>query len=284
MKTKKVKYKPGKILAGFGLRIMLYLYAACSLYPVIWMVFYSLKNNDEIFVTNPFGFPAGLRIENYQNALTAYNVPIYFKNSVIVTVIAVFFSTLFALLFAYGVSRFRFKIRKGMRIFLMLGMFIPVQVLMIPLAVLVRDLGIANTRLAVIIPYIAFNVSFAAMVFTGFFNNIPIEMEEAACMDGASIYRCFSAIMMPMVKPAIATVIIFNFLSIWNEFSIALILLSKESLKTLPLGLMFFQGTFTTDWGAMGAAMVVASLPTVVIYILFSEQVEKAMTVGAAIK
>lgn len=270
----------GKII----LRMMLYLYAVCSLYPIVWMVFYSLKNNDEIFISNPFGFPTHFRVENYRTALTAYNVPVYFKNSVIVTVVSVFFSTVFALFFAYAVSRFFFRLKKYLRTYLLLGMFVPVQVLMIPLVTLVRDLGIANTRMAVIVPYIAFNLSFATMVFIGFFNTIPIELEEAACIDGASIYRCFGKVMVPMVKPAISTVIIFNFLSIWNEFPMAQILLSKENLKTLPLGLMFFQGSFTTDWGAMGAAMVIASLPTVLIYIFFSEQVEKAMTVGAAVK
>lgn len=264
--------------------MLLYLYAVCSLYPIVWMVFYSLKNNDEIFITNPFGFPTHFRVENYRAALTAYNVPVYFRNSVIVTVISVFFSTVFALFFAYAVSRFHFRLRKRLKTYLMLGMFVPVQVLMIPLVTLVKDLGIANTRMAVIVPYIAFNLSFAMMVFTGFFNTIPTELEEAACIDGASIYRCFWQVMMPMVKPAISTVIIFNFLSIWNEFPMAQILLSKENLKTLPLGLMFFQGSFTTDWGAMGAAMVIASLPTVLIYVFFSEQVEKAMTVGAAVK
>ncbi len=277
-------YKRQIHVGRFLLKGLLYIYALCSLYPILWMVFYSLKNNDEIFVTNPFGFPMNLRVENYRTALTAYNVPVYFKNSIIVTVISVFFSTLFALLFAYAVSRFQFRLKKYLKIYLLLGMFIPVQVLMIPLVKLVRDLGMANTRMAVIVPYIAFNLSFAAMVFTGFLNTIPAELEEAACIDGASIYRCFLEVMMPMVKLVISTVIIFNFLNIWNEFTMALMLLSKEELKTLPLGLMFFQGSFTTDWGAMGAAMVIASLPTVLIYIAFSEQVEKAMTVGAAVK
>ncbi|MNP70219.1 L-arabinose transport system permease protein AraQ [compost metagenome] len=107
-------------------------------------------------------------------------------------------------------------------------------------------------------------------------------MEESACIDGASIYRTFISIMLPMIKPAVA--VIFIFLNSWNEFTMAVILISKETLKTLPLGLLFFQGQFTTDWGAMGAAMTIASLPTVIIYMLFSEQVENALTVGSAVK
>lgn len=271
-------------LSEIPFRIFLFGYAIISLYPIVWMVFYSLKNNDEIFVTNPFGIPTHFRIENYITALTAYDVPTYFMNSIIITVSAVFFSTLFALMFAYAVARLQFKIREGLRIYLAFGMFIPIQVIMIPLAVLVRDMGISNTRLAVIIPYIAFNLSFASLIFYGFLRTIPKEMEEAACMDGASIFQCFFTIIVPMIKPAVATVIIFNFLNIWNEFTMALILLTKDSLKTLPLGLMFFQGSFTTNWGAMGAAMVIASVPTVLIYIIFSKQVEKAMTVGSAVK
>lgn len=265
-------------------RAFLLFYALISLYPILWMFSYSLKNNDEIFVTNPFGLPTSFRLDNYKTALSAYDVPTYFMNSVVVTVIAVFFSTVFSLLFAYSVARMRYKGRDYLRIYLSLGMFIPIQAIMIPIAILVRDLGLANTRAAVIVPYIAFNLSFASMVFYGFLRTIPIALEESACIDGANIFQCFGHIIVPIIKPAIATVIIFNFLSIWNEFSMALILLTKESLKTLPLGLMFFQGSFTTDWGAMGAAMVIGSLPTVIIYIIFSEQVEKAMTVGAAVK
>lgn len=111
-----------------------------------------------------------------------------------------------------------------------------------------------------------------------------MELEEAACIDGAGIFRTFFQIIVPTVKPAIATLIIFTFLQAWNEFPIALVLISKESMKTLPLRLLFFQGQFTTDWGAMGATMVIASIPTVLIYMLFSNQVEKALTIGGSVK
>ncbi len=265
-------------------QVPLWIYALFSVYPIIWMLFYSFKNNDEIFVTNPFGFPTTLRFENYQAALSSYNVPVYFMNSVITTVSTVVFTVILSLMFSFAVTRLRFKFSKHLKTYMLLGMFIPIQVIMIPLAVLVRDLNIANTRFAVIIPYIAFNLSFATMVFSGFFSSLPKELEEAACIDGANIYTTFIKIIMPTITPAIATVSIFIFLNAWNEFTMALILITKESLKTLPLGLLFFQGEFTTNWGAMGAAMVIASLPTVLVYTLLSEQVEKAMTVGSAVK
>ncbi|CAM4428935.1 raffinose/stachyose/melibiose transport system permease protein [Paenibacillus endophyticus] len=267
-----------------SMQIFLWLYAILSVYPLVWMIFYSLKNNDEIFVTNPFGPPVHLRFENYVEAWSKYNVPSYFMNSLLVAVATVAGAILLAVMFSYAAARLRWRFSKIAHTYILVGMFIPIQVIMIPLAILVRDLNLANTYGALIIPYIAFNISFASMVFYGFFRSIPIEMEESACIDGASIYRTFFSIMLPIIKPALATMVIFIFLNSWNEFTMAVILITKESLKTLPLGLLFFQGQFTTDWGAMGAAMTIASLPTVLIYILFSEQVENALTVGSAVK
>ncbi|QHT64058.1 carbohydrate ABC transporter permease [Paenibacillus lycopersici] len=248
------------------------------------MISYSLKDNNEIFVTNPFGLPMHLRFENYKTAWKSFNVPQYFMNSVIVSVVTVVFSLTFAVLFAYAVARMKWRLSGAARIYMTIGMFVPVQVIMIPLAILMRDFHLANSYLTLIVPYIAFNLSFATLVFYGFFRSVPVDLEEAACIDGASIYRAFFSVMLPIIRPSIATMVIFVFLAAWNEFPIAMMLISKESLKTLPLGLLFFQGQFTTDWGAMGAAMTIASLPTLLLYMLFSEQVENALTVGSAVK
>lgn len=266
------------------LQLSMWIYALISIYPLIWMVFYSLKNNDEIFVTNPFGFPTKFHVENYEAAWNSFKVPVYFMNSVIVSVMAVVGAVALAVLFAYAAARMRWRFQGAARVYMLIGLFIPVQVIMIPLAVLMRDFHLVNSLLSLIVPYIAFNLSFTTMVFYGFFRTIPLELEESACMDGASIYRTFFSIMLPIIRPAIATMVIFVFLAAWNEFPIALIMISKETLKTLPLGLLFFQGQFTTDWGAMGAAMTIASLPTVLVYVFFSEQVENALTVDAAVK
>jgi raffinose/stachyose/melibiose transport system permease protein len=265
-------------------QLFLWLYALISVYPLVWMLFYSLKDNNEIFVTNPFGFPTHLRFENYKMAVSQFHILSYLKNSILVTVLTVIGTIVLAIMFAYSVARLRWRGKTAAQMYIVIGMFVPVQVIMIPLAILVRDLHLVNTYASLIIPYIAFNISFASMVFYGFFRTIPNELEEAACLDGASIYQTFRKVMLPLLAPSIATMTIFVFLSAWNEFPIALILISDEALKTLPLGLQFFQGQFTTDWGAMGAAMTIASLPTVLVYILFSEHVEKAMTVGSAVK
>jgi raffinose/stachyose/melibiose transport system permease protein len=265
-------------------KVFLWFYALISVYPLVCMLFYSFKNNDEIFLLNPFGFPARFRVENYITAWTSYNVPRYFFNSLFVSAVTVFFVLLLSSMFAYGVCRLVWRFRAAARIYVIAGMFVPVQVILLPLAVLMRDIKLANTYMALIVPYIAFNLSFSSMVFYGFLRTIPVEIEESGYLDGAGVYRIFFTLILPVLRPAVATMVIFVFLSSWNEFTMALILVSKEKLKTLPLGLLFFSGEFTTNWGAMGAAMTIASVPTILIYLLFSDQVEKALTVGSAVK
>jgi raffinose/stachyose/melibiose transport system permease protein len=262
----------------------LWIYFVISVYPLFWMISYSLKNNNEIFVTNPFGPPTHFRFENYVNAWTQFNLPQYFMNSVIVATISTLFIVIFSLMFSFAIARLRWKLRESVRMYMIIGMFMPLQVIMIPLAILVKDFHLANTYGALIIPYIAIGLPFSSLIFFGFMREIPLEIEEAACMDGANVYRLFLQIVIPVVKPAVATVVIFQFLNNWNEFMLANILISDDSMKTLPLGLLFFQGQYSTDWGGMGAVMTIASLPMVILYLFFSEQVERAMTVGSAVK
>ena len=165
-------------------------------------------------------------------------------------------------MFAYATSRMRWRGKGIVRLYVALGMFVPVQAVLIPVARLVNGLGLTDSHLGLIFPYTAFNLSFATMVFYAFFVGLPVELEEAACIDGASIFQTFFQVMVPVVQPAIWTLTIFTFLNSWNEFLLANVLVVKPALKTLPLGVLFFQGQFTTDWGAMGATMVIASLPT----------------------
>lgn len=264
--------------------LFLLFYAFVSLYPIVWMLFYSLKNNEEIFVSNPFGFPTHFRYDNYIRAWNSYDILTYFKNSVVITGAVVVGTILLALMFSYSTARMKWKLSEAARMYMLLGMFIPVQIIIVPLVIIIRDLHLTNTYWSLIIPYIAFSLPFSTLVFHAFMRTIPFELEEAAAMDGATIYRAFYSIIAPLLKPVMATMLIFTFLSIWNELFMALILISDEAMKTLPLGLLQFQGQYSTDWGGMGAALVIASIPTILVYLVFSEQIEKAMTVGSAIK
>jgi len=276
----KLKVTPKSIVN----HLLMYIYLAISLYPLIYLVFISLKDNTEIFFTNPLGFPTSLRFYNYFHAVQAFNLPLYFRNSVIVTFTSIVFLLVLSLTFSYAAARLSWKGSRLASNYVTTGLFIPTQVILIPLAVLVRDMNIANTHLALILPYIAFNLAFSSMIFYVFFRTIPFEIEESAYIDGASIFRTFLVIMLPLIRPALATVTIFAFLHIWNEYTISLILITDSSMKTLPTGLLAFTGQFSTDWGPMAAAMVIASIPMIIVYLLLGDQVEKALSMSAAIK
>lgn len=280
---KKERTKKKKPIVLF-MQALLWVYAFISVYPLFWMVSYSLKNNQEIFVSNPFGPTTSFRIENYFKAWQEFDVPMYFTNSLLISVATVVVTIAVAVVFSYAVSRMQWKGRSLAYLYISMGMFIPVQAILIPVARTVKGMGLMESRWGVIIPYAAVNLALACMVYYGFFQSIPREIEEAACIDGANIFQCFLRVIMPMVKPATATLVIYIFLNAWNEFILANVLITVNNLKTLPLGILFFQGQFTTDWGAMGATMTIASLPTVLLYVVFSEQVEGAMTVGGAVK
>lgn len=256
---------------------LLSIYAILCFYPILWMAFYSFKNNQEIFVTNPFGPPMNIQWENYSRAVTEFDIAVYFKNSVIVSITSVFFGILFSLIFTYAVARVRNRLTKNMRAIVMLGMFIPIQAVMTPLVVMVKNLHLTNTLWSLIIPYITFSFPFAVMVLYGFYRNLPLDLEESAYIEGSGFYRTYLRIILPLMKPPISVLVIYQFMNHWNEFSLALVLTTKNSLKTLPLGLSAFTGQFSTDWGPVGASLVIASFPVILLYIFFSDKVGDAM-------
>lgn len=252
-------------------------YGIISLYPMIWMAFYSLKNNEEIFVTNPFGPPLDPQWSNYTKAVNQFDIPLYFKNSMIVSLAAMFLGILFSMMFTYVVARVRTKTTRFCQNLVMAGMFIPIQAVMTPLVVMVKNLHLSNTYWSLIIPYVALSFPFAVMVLYGFYRSLPMELEESAYIEGAGFYRTYFSIILPQLKSVISVLVIYQFMSHWNEFSLALILITKEEMKTLPLGLAGFYGMFSTEWGPVGAALVLASLPVIIVYLFFSNQVSDAM-------
>ena len=260
------------------------LYTVLSVYPLLWMIFNSFKNNEEIFSTNPFGIPTEFRFINYVKAWFEYDVVQYFSNSVLVTVATVFLTVSLAMMFAYAIARMDWKLSGTVKTYVSVGMFIPAQIILIPLVILVKDLHVNDTLLSVILPYVAFQTPFIITIFYGYLRQLPVEMEEAAAMDGASIYSIFLKIILPLVKPAIVSCALFTMLFSWNEFMIALVVIAKKELNTLPIGLVKFQGQFSTDWGAMAASLVISSIPTILLYLAFSQQIEKAVAAGSSIK
>lgn len=263
------------------LLVILIIVAIIQLYPLIWLVLVSFKNNAEIFGGNVLGIPKVWRISNYKVALTSGKVGVYFFNSLIVTAITIIVSDIFIATASYAVTRMKWKYNKIVLTIFLLGMMVPIHSTLLPLFLIEKKLHILNTYWAVIIPYIAFALPMGIFVMTGFLEGIPYELEEAACLDGCNIYQAFFKIVLPLLKPSLATVSIFTYLSSWNELMFANTFLNNPKLKTLTVGIMSMAGEHSTDWGPIVAGLVIATLPTILIYIPLSNQVQKSLMAGA---
>lgn len=255
--------------------------AFIQLFPLYWMFTFSLKDNSEIFGGNPLGIPTKWLWSNYSNALLGGNVGHYFINSVIVTAATILFTVIFSVMASYALTRMVFKIRKQMNSFFILGLTVPLHSALLPIFVMLRNLKMVNSYWALIIPYSAFAIPMAILIFSGFMASLPRELEEAACIDGCSIYRIFFSIIMPLMRPAMATVTIFTFLQAWNELMFAVVFISDVRFKTLTVGIQSLAGQYTTDWGPIGAGLMVATIPTLIIYAFMSKKVQDSLVVGA---
>ena len=263
------------------LQIFLALFAIIQIYPLIWLILFSFKDNNEIFGGNVAGLPKVWRIQNYVSAISQANVMKYFFNSTFVTAITILLVIVLSSMTAYAIYRMNWKLSNVTLIFILLGMMIPIHAALLPLFMVLKNLKLLNTFWALIIPYTAFGLPMAIFILGSFLNGIPRELEEAAAIDGCNIYKIFFAIILPLIKPAIATVSIFTYLSTWNELMFAVTFINKKEFKTLTVGIMSMVGNYVTKWGEIGAGLVIATLPTILIYILLSEQVQNSLTAGA---
>lgn len=269
--------KPIRIIIS----LVLIAVAIIQLYPLIFLVFFSLKSNEEIYGGNVMGLPKKLLWSNYENALVNANVGHYLLNSVFVTLVVIIVSGILACMVSYAIARMTVKINSIIKTFFSLGLMIPLHAVLLPVFIMLRKLKMLDSYPALIIPYIAFALPIAIFFMIGFFKTLPKELEEAAFIDGCNIYRTFFSVMLPLVKPALATISIFTFLSTWNEMMFAITFINSEKYRTLTVGIMQMVGQYTTDWGTLGAGLVVATIPTVMIYLLLSNQVQSGMINGA---
>ena len=268
-----------------GARIATYIglgfWMLVNLFPVYWMFTFSLKNNEEIFGANVVGLPKHWLWSNYTSALKTGHMGVYFLNSTIVAVTTILITLAVALMATFALTRLIWKRRKTLNKFFMLGLTIPIHASIVPVYVTLSRLHLLNTYWALIIPYSALSLSMAILVCTGFMNEIPRELDESACIDGCSIWGIFFRIIVPLMKPAVATVGIYTFLQCWNELMFANIFISKSSLKTLPVGIQALSGQYTTEWGPIGAALCLATFPTLILYIFLSRKIQESFIAGA---
>ena len=260
---------------------VLIIWTFVSLFPLYYMLMFSLKDNSEIFGSNVIGLPKHWLWSNYKKALIAGNMGLYFFNSCVVTGLTILFTILFSLMAAYALERMIWKGRKQINALFMLGLTVPIHAAILPIFIILRKFHMLNSYQSLIVPYVAFALAMAIMICSSFMISIPVELEESACIDGAGIYKIFWVIICPLMKPAFASVAIFTFLQAWNELMFAIIYISDSKYRTLSVGIQSLSGAYTTDWGPIGAGLVIATFPTLIIYLFMSKKIQSSLMAGA---
>ncbi len=276
----KKRFSPRK-LAINGLLVLVSL---TFVYPVVWMIITSLKTKQDV-MEHPFSLPAEWMFSNYPEAFTTFDFPRFFMNSVVYTAGTLLITLVCAAMFSYAVARMRFRLSSFLTTLLQVGMVIPVYVVILSLFVLMKDLHLKNTYWGLILPYVASALPISVLIFRGYFRSLPFELEESAFIDGCGVVKSFFRIMLPMVAPAITTVVIVVFMNYsWNEFPLAYLLVDSPKMQPLPISLNYFMSLRGTNWGLLGATMVMISAPALLMLFLAGEKIENALTAASALK
>ncbi len=257
---------------------LLVLLALLVIYPLLWMVFSSFKNNAEVF-GDPFGLPGELRWQNFADAANA-GVTRYFVNSVVVTVASILTTTLVSAWAAYGLVRIKIPLGGPILLLLLGGLMLAPTVALVPLFGLLQELHIYNTYWALIVLYTAFRIPFTTFLIRAYMIDLPRDFDEAATLDGASRGQIFWRVILPMCRPILVSAALLQALFAWNEFVFALVFISDNSLKTLPVGLMDMQSRLLTEWPVQFAGLTMAAVPMVVLFLIGQRQFLRGLTDG----
>lgn len=277
IKTRTLKQTLIDILRWF----LIIFFAAYTLFPLIWLVLASFKTNFE-FLTGPaFALPEVWQIQNYINALTVAGLGRMMLNSVIVGVCATVVNAVVASMAGYCISRFRFKGRENLFLLFTVGILVPLNALMVPYFVIINKLGLYNTYGGMILLYTAIGIPMSTVIIRGLMDSIPLEIEEAAYIDGCGFFGRFFHVVLPLARTGIVTAATFEFLTCWNEFVFANLIVSSDKLRTIQVGIRYFTNQFSTDYVSMYAAIVISIVPSILGYVIFQEQIISGMTSGA---
>jgi raffinose/stachyose/melibiose transport system permease protein len=272
--------KQRKVWTRGAINAVLSLYALVTLYPLIWLFISAVKSNEE-FYSRPFLLPTVWKWDNLVRAWKVSGMGLSLWNSTVVTVASLVLTLILGALAAFVIARFEFKLKAFFTGLFLLGMLIPIHSTLVPLFIIMKKIGLLNTYGALILPYVAFELPLAIFIVAAYLVSIPKEIEEAALIDGTGYWGIFFRMMLPLSVPALSTVAILGFLRFWNDFAFALVFISKPALKTVPLSLSAFATGYMTDYELTMAALAIAVLPTIVVFLLFQEQIMKGMTAGA---
>jgi ABC-type glycerol-3-phosphate transport system permease component len=271
--------RQGRASAGVALGITLTL--VVSLVPFVWMAISSVTSTRELYSVPPHWLPHAPTLDHYRTVLWASNIPRYFLNSVVISLGSTAIALVLAVFASYGFVRFRFRGRRAAQAFVLVGQLLPTAAIVVPLFVILQTLGLVNTYLGLILVYTILTLPLAVWMLTSYFRAIPVELEEAAIMDGASRFAILFRITLPLSLPGIVAVVVYAFVTTWNEFIFALVFAQDASVKTLPIGIAEFMGEFTTDWGAVMAASLIMTLPIVIAFLLLQRLFVGGLAAGA---
>ncbi|MTI59684.1 MAG: carbohydrate ABC transporter permease [Firmicutes bacterium] len=266
-----------KTIIYFFLIIWLFITA----YPILFLLQNSFKGNIEFFTSEVWSFPESFMLDNYVSVIVDSGFYRYFLNSIFVCVISVIIIIFTSSLASYVIAKIKFKFNNLVFMLFVAGMMIPIHSTLIPVYKMNLSLGLYDTLIGLIGPYVAFSLPISIFILTGFMQGIPVELEEAAIIDGASYYSIFSKIIFPLTKPAVSTIAIYNFTQIWNEFAYGLVLTASPEKRILTLGLFEFQSAYGVDIPKTLTALLISVIPLFITYIFFQEKIIKGMTAGA---
>jgi len=262
--------------------IFLGFWSLVVIFPMLWVIVSSFKTDKEIFMS-PWQLPAQLMFENFVRAFSKANIGLYLLNSLIVIIPAIFFTLLFSAMAGYVLARFSFPGNRLIFYAFLGGMLFPIMLALVPLFFLLNSLKIIDTHFGLILVYIAYSLPFTVFFMTGFFKTLPTELLEAAIIDGANNLQLFFLIVIPLAQNGLVSMGIFNFLGMWNQYILPLVLLTSSDKYVLSQGLAFLahQQRYQSDWSGLFAAIVIVMMPTLIVYAIFQNQIQRGLTVGA---
>ncbi len=276
MNTRKKKSK----ISTKIIYIFLSLLAVVYLLPLLWVIYVSLKDDKTLFVS-PWALPERLMFENYTFAWTAGRLGVATLNSALVCGITLILCLLIGSMAAFAIGRMRWKLSGAMMTYFLTGMMIPVHCILIPVFTRFSKMHLTNSQVGLILPYLTLSLPITIFIMTGFFQSLPNELFESACIDGCSIYRSFTHIALPLSKTGLFVTGLMTFVANWNELLLAMVFISDDAKKTLPVSLSKFVGPYNTNYSQMFAAIVIAIIPTIIVYCMFSNQIVEGLTAGA---
>ena len=260
--------------------VVLTLYTLYTLYPILLMILTSLKNNLEI-MKNPTGIPQQATIDGYIQLFTKESFGLYFLNTIFVTVVSSVILLVITLMLAYVLTRYKSRLSNFLYMFFLVGMMLPLRLGLLSLNDLLYRLHLIDSLWGLILIYVAMNIPFTMFLLSGYMEQIPLALEETAFIDGAGTWMVLWKIVVPLIRPAIATTIVYNFVPIWSDVFFPLIFINSKEKRPLMQAISLFFGQYSTNWNLVFSALTLACLPVIIVYIFCAKHLIRGMMAGA---